>query len=363
MKLLRRISILFTLTFNILAVATLLLADLGQFINPSVLAFPSLIGLGFEWIVIVNIFFSIAWLFTSRKKLSLVSGIALLFSITPIRHTFALPFGYTPSKTNTQKISILSYNTRRLDMAAKTERNRILQYIREQKADIVCMQEFETYKNNKHLTLTEVKQYLSSYPYSYIDFKIYKGQRQYGLAVFSKYPLLHKRTLHYDSNTNISNCCDIVIGTDTLRLFNNHLESNRLTEHDLSLLTNIQDMSSDDMRSSAGSIAHKLRHAYQFRSQQADYICREIQASPYPVIVCGDFNDVPVSYLYKHISKNLRDAFLESNRWGTGHTFNGKGLGWRIDYILYSNKCRAYDFRIDKLPYSDHYPIQCKISW
>lgn len=363
MKLTKRIIGLLLLALNLLAVAALLLAGLGRIVNPATLTLPSLVGLGFEWIAAVNLLFALFWLFTRKKGWALISAIALLCSFTPLSHTFALPAGSRAGDAGKKTLTILSYNTRRLDMFAKPEKNRILHYICQQDADIVCLQEFETYKDNTYLTLSEVKAFLHAYPYSYIDFKEYKGRRQYGLAVFSKYPLLNKRTLHYESHTNISNRCDVLIGNDTVRLFNNHLESNRLTENDLSLLTRFSEMSSDGMRTSAGNITHKLRHAYRFRSQQAACICREVSESPYPVIVCGDFNDVPVSYLYRHIARGLQDAFLEGGKGGTGHTFCGKGIGWRIDYILHSETFGAYGFRIDKVPYSDHYPITCTLEF
>lgn len=349
--------------FNLLAVLLLLCANLGQFIDPTKWGFPSLLGLVYEWLLIVNVGFIIGWLFSHHKSICLLSIVALLCSITPILHTVP-HLRLKPTflqQEYTHNISILSYNTKRLDMFAKPNENRILQYIKENNADIVCLQEFETYKNTQYLTLQEVKNYLD-YPYSYIDFKQYKGQRQYGLAVFSRYPLLHKQTLRYESTTNISDRCDVIVGSDTLRLLNNHLQSNKLTEKDLAILNNFSDNNSN-VKKSAKEIKHKLSIAYQYRTLQADYIYKELEESPYPVIVCGDFNDVPVSYVYRHISRHLTDAFTESGKGFLGHTYKGKGFGLRIDYILHSHTLTSENFCITKLPYSDHDPIRCNIKW
>ena len=363
MKVIRLLLRTAGLVLNLLAVGILLLANLGQFINPATWVLPSLSGLIYEWLLLLNICFAIAWLFSRHKARSLISLTALFFSIIPISHTLAHPSiaKVSGKQTYTHSLDILSYNTRRLDMFAKPSENRILQYIKESDADIICLQEFETYKNPQYLTLQEVKDYLG-YAYSYIDFKQYKGQRQYGLAVFSRYPLIHKQTLRYESTTNISDRCDIVIGDDTLRLLNNHLQSNRLTEKDLTILNNFAE-SNDNVKRSANKIKQKLTLAYKYRTQQADYIYKELEHSPYPVIVCGDFNDVPVSYVYRHISRHLDDAFLQNGKIGLGHTYHGKGVGLRIDYILHSKNLQSDNFRIESVPYSDHYPIRCNLRW
>ena len=99
-----------------------------------------------------------------------------------------------------------------------------------------------------------------------------------------------------------------------------------------------------------------------------------IDASPYPVIVCGDFNDVPASYAYRRLSKGLQDAFLTTSFLRTGHTYvRSSALPWfhnatfgpgiRIDYILTDPMLRATDFRIDRVAYSDHYPVMAAFTW
>ncbi|MCM1034377.1 MAG: endonuclease/exonuclease/phosphatase family protein [Paludibacter sp.] len=351
------------LVLNWLAVLVLLLAVSGQFIPPTYWSFPALCGIGFEWLIAVHCLFAGIWICSHHKKLALISLVSLLCSLVPIRNTFAFPHTKHSSAKTTHTLSILSYNSNRLDQFKKPQQNKILPYLKALDADIVCLQEFETNKDSRFLTLHEVKRYLSQYPYSYIDFKLYKGKRQYGLAVFSKYPLINKQTLPYQSTGNISNRCDVVIGKDTLRLLNNHLESNKFTEEDVSALTQFSNRPEYTIKTSTLRVVRKMRKAYQYRSNQADVLCQEIENSPYPVIICGDFNDVPVSYLYRTVSTKLSDAFIESCQCGTGHTLYKKGIGIRIDYILHSKQVQASDFQIDKLPYSDHYPIRCTLSW
>ena len=131
-------------------------------------------------------------------------------------------------------ITVLTWNTGRMGEFKKPEKNEVLQYLLQQDADVVCLQEVDVYKDGHFLTLPDVKKTLSpKYPYSYLDFSVYNKRHQYGTMVWSKYPLIHKQSIHYESFGNLSNRCDIVVGKDTFRLFNNHLESYKLESEDL----------------------------------------------------------------------------------------------------------------------------------
>lgn len=99
------------------------------------------------------------------------------------------------------------------------------------------------------------------------------------------------------------------------------------------------------------------------RAEQVQIIRGEIDRSPHPVIVCGDFNDVPASYTYRHLSEGLNDAFLSTSLLRTGHTFVMRCLGVRIDYILHSPIFTTNDFRVDQVNYSDHYPVMTTLYW
>lgn len=264
----------------------------------------------------------------------------------------------------THQLSVLTYNTHRMGMFRKTAHNRVIHYIRRTNADIVCLQEVEVYKDNRYLTLPELRDAMRQYPYTYYDFKVYNKRRQFGNVVFSKYPLIHKQRVEYDSRSNISSFCDVVVGTDTLRLFVNHLESNRFTRNDFHLPDSL---SGDQLRESAHRISEKLGSARAIRHRQAQAVSDEIAASPHPVIVVGDFNSTPLSYAYWRIrvgtKRWLRDVFLETS-WGKlGLTFVKHHMGLRIDYILCSRNLIPQDCTIDTVDYSDHYPLRATIVW
>ncbi len=354
----RAILRILVLSLNLLAACALLLAVLGQVLNPATLPILSIFGIVFEWLIWLNLAFAIFWIFTKKKAWCIVSILSLLLALGGVFRTFSV------SQTDTlplgKSIRILSYNTRCLGFQnGSLTHNDVLNYLRKQDADIVCLQEFEAYKHGR--TWQDIKRYLG-YPYSYIDFKFYEGKRQYGLAVFSKYPLINKQTLRYESNTNISNRCDVVIGTDTIRLFTNHLQSNMLNPKDFAIERKAREEYVDEIQAKAEKVGKKITSNTQLRAAQAKLVQREIAASPYPVIVCGDFNDVPVSYTYRTISKGLQDAFLAADTWSLGHTFYKGLIGIRIDYILCDKSFGASDFHIDHVNYSDHFPISCTLT-
>ena len=124
------------------------------------------------------------------------------------------------------RLTVLTWNTNAMSRYQKAERNEVLRYLKSQNADVIFLQEVDVYKNDRYLTLPEVRAVMSAkYPYSYIDFSVYDQRHQFGTMVWSKYPLIHKQSIHYETKGNLSNRCDMVIGSDTIRLINNHLES------------------------------------------------------------------------------------------------------------------------------------------
>ena len=240
-------------------------------------------------------------------------------------------------------ITVLTWNTARMDYTHKPDENEVLRFLTTQKADIICLQEVDVYKNARYLTLQDVKETLGKiYPYSYLDFSVYNSRHQYGTMVWSKYPLIHKQSIHYESAGNLSNRCDVVVGKDTFRLINNHLESYKLQKGDMSDMNKIE---------------AKWKRAIPLRNRQAQAVRDEIEASPYPVIVAGDFNSVPLSYAYWHISRGLHDAWSELHPWEWGGTYEYHGISLRIDYILCSDPLKPQHSAVKETTGSDHKPV------
>ena len=260
------------------------------------------------------------------------------------------------------RLTILTWNTHQMGQYRKPKDNAILQHLLTQDADIICLQEVDVYKSPEFLTLAEVRHSLGAkYPYSYIDFSVYNNRRQFGNMVWSRYPLINKKTVDYEIRSNLSSRCDVVVDEDTFRLIVNHLESNRFTSTDMTINDGAK---YENIRNSAKRIGHKWTKARNRRRGQARAVRKEIDNSPYPVIVVGDFNDIPLSYTYYTISKGLHDAWLETSwgKWGT--TFKLKGsFGVRIDYILCQNPLVPVQCTVKETTGSDHSPVEAVLAW
>ena len=259
-------------------------------------------------------------------------------------------------------VTVLTWNTARMGHFAKPENNQVMQYLMTQDADIVCLQEVDVYKDAQFLTLSDVKQALGrKYPYSYLDFVVYDKRHQFGTMVWSKYPLINKHSIHYETRGNISNRCDVIIGQDTIRLINNHLESYSFTPDDIAEAESQRTY--EGILSSFKRLKAKWEKAITLRNEQAKVVRKEIENSPYPVIAVGDFNSITFSYAYWHISEGLHDAWREIHPWQWGATCEHRGFGVRIDYILSSESIKPVNCVIPETKGSDHKPVAATLEW
>jgi endonuclease/exonuclease/phosphatase family metal-dependent hydrolase len=202
------------------------------------------------------------------------------------------------------------------------------------------------------------------YPYRHFSYhKNPKSNSVYGVATFSKFPIVGKNKIEYFSDYNNTTYSDIDVNGKVIRLFNCHFESNRLSLDDKKKMKELvgEDINQNKLKTTTGLLGRKLGAAYVKRAFQADVVADEIARSPYPVIVCGDFNDTPVSYTYSRIRGDLADAFTETST-GMGISYNEFPFWFRIDYIFHNPQFRAGNFKVDRVEYSDHYPISCDLQ-
>lgn len=261
-------------------------------------------------------------------------------------------------KKTTNELKVLTYNTHAMMIGESLDSKlAMLQYINRLDADIVCLQEVLVYKSGQRLTLPMLREAMRQYPYTYYDFKHYNSRRQFGNVVFSRYPLIHKQTIRYESASNISSQCDVVVGADTLRLVVNHLESFKLEDSDF----HIDSLTSGNFKES--SLNRKLTKTNQLRRKQVQQVRSAIRQSPYPAIAVGDFNAVPLSLVYWTMNLGMRDCFAETSVGRYGATYQRKGIGIRIDYIFCSRELVSLACRTEKKHYSDHYPVVATIGW
>ncbi len=348
---------------NIIAVLALVLVKYGSLVSPNTTIISAHASLLLIPIVLVNIAFVIFWLLL-RKWWAFLSLVAIIVFAGTIKSAFPLNIGKPNVDTTRQKITVLSYNTMNTGMLKKHKKddlNEVVQYILDSDADIVCMQEFAVSRNEHQFQSDDFEEVFKKYPHKHVSFQLDKWSMNIGLATLSKFPIIEKRNIDFDAEFNLSMFTDIVIGNDTIRVINNHLESNRITAQDMKKTSELRtDFSSDKLAEMTKYLSRKMSTAYKVRAKQADRVAEIIQNSPYKVISCGDYNDVPSSYTYSRVKSDMKDAFKEVGN-GLGLTYVRSFYRFRIDYIMFDKSFQVANYKKGSLKASDHYPIQCDI--
>ena len=180
------------------------------------------------------------------------------------------------------------------------------------------------------------------------------------MLIYSKYPIVKQQELRL-SDKCYALIADIEYQNDTFRLFNIHLESNHFARHEYDIFNSPESGLTEETSDQVLSLIGKLARYSRLRNLQVNRISELIKKSPHPVLVCGDFNDTPLSYSYHKLAKNMKDAFVEQGK-GYGNTYNGKLPAMRIDYILSDTLFQIHQFNIGKIDMSDHYPVIGRLS-
>lgn len=337
----------------------LLISYFSAYVSPASAWLFAFFSLTYPFLLILNILFLLFWI-VFRKWYFLISLLCIAAGWASLRSTFQINFKKPASAENHPTIRLLTYNVRLFNYYQWTKDTmawqRIMDYIQEMNPDIVCFQEFITLPRTPYDIGNLLKRMKKlSYSHVYYTNQI-PGHINFGIATFSKYPIVNKKMIDFSESLNGSISSDIVVNGDTIRIINCHLQSIRLrkqySELIDSLIFNYSERQLDELK----DVSTRMKQAFILRANQVDILSDEINSSPYPVIICGDFNDTPVSYTYRTLSKDMRDAFVESGS-GTGTTFRGNFPYVRIDYVLFSPGFTSLYYNTDKVDWSDHYPV------
>lgn len=265
------------------------------------------------------------------------------------------------------QIKVLSYNVQQFGEQTKNQsslatKSDIINFLLDQNADIVCLQEYHSANNQLYKPLKEIRDILSAKTYYYESYFNPKYNQLSGLVTFSKYKAINKGKLKFTGSRTFGIYTDVVIKNDTIRIFNIHLASIKLKPGDLDFVVNPEADNSDDLKSHTSDIYRKLIQAYLFREKQLKYLVNEIKSTKYEIILCGDFNDTPSSWIYKQLEQHLNDAFVKKGM-GIGRTYAGPLPFLRIDYILTGTSFSIVGFTRHNLIKSDHFPISAIITY
>lgn len=365
---LKTLKLLFKSLFvlaNVLVVVLFIASAYSDRISPNSMLGFSYLGLAFPVLCILNLGFVIYWLFLWEWRFLLIGLAAFIICWGPVKKYF--PYHSQVKEIPQENVlKVLTYNVMGFGYKNHTKEspNKVLEYIANSGADIVCLQEYAASKSEKFLTSKKIFKALDMYPYRSVISVSSNRYLNSGIAIFSKYPISNSRRIKYESDYNCSSIHEVNVKGKKLTLINNHLESFKLTMEDRSRYTAfIKNISTDTFDGIKGAIEQKLGPAFKIRARQAEAVAAEIAKvkSDY-VVVCGDFNDTPISYAHRIIQGPLVDSFAESGQ-GIGVTYNRNMFWFRIDHILHSKNIKSMNCTVDKVRYSDHYPLWCYLTF
>jgi len=335
------------LAVNVLMALALLATYLVSVVNPSKFWIPSVMGFAYPYLLIINVLFVGFWLIFKRKFM-LLSLICILAGIHINTSYFQL-FGKHTSKKD--GIKVLSYNVQNFYsyLGKKKNSGAIIDFIAAQKADIICLQETKLQKEGD-LNPVKLKLMFPGIKHCQLAHQSKWG----GPVTFSSYPIISMGEIRFEDTKNMVIFSNLKIGKDTIRVYNCHLQSYGINTSAYSVIDTLgfESKKLKEMK----KIGSKLKWGNIYRSKQVMKLTDHIAKCPYPVIVCGDFNDTPISFTYGKISSLLKDSFVESGR-GVSNTYRGKLPQNRIDYIFHSSEFKAYNYQRHTVAFSDHYPI------
>jgi endonuclease/exonuclease/phosphatase family metal-dependent hydrolase len=361
-KLLRR----FLLFVNLILIVLLLGSYASAFVSPNSFWPLAFLGLAYPYLAFLNLVFMLLWVFI-RWQFLFLSGLALITGYYFAAGTYQINM---PSKEESSlgDMKVMSFNVRLFDLynwsQNKNTRKAIIELIKQENPDVIAFQEYYSNNDGYHVHTDSIREWLGlDYAHTYYTYSLRKKQN-WGIATFSRFPIINKEKISLGNSRN--NTCiftDIVVpGNDTFRVYNMHLQSIHFHKEDYKFMEDIQnDTTEVDELKGSENILRKLKRAFVKRAVQCDSIAASIKSSKHPVIVCGDFNDTPVSYTYQTLSEGLKDGFKESGR-GFGKTYYGLLPSMRIDYILHSEVLEAQNFKVIYKPLSDHYPVVCRLK-
>ncbi len=360
----KRIIYRIILIVNSLLAILLLLSYLSPHIHPEKSTIPSFLGLSYPLLALINLGFVLFWLFFFRPYF-IISLVALIAGLNHVSAYFQI---HSPVELSERNIvaKVMSYNVQMFNLFQwnKDEKSLsgILQAVEDQAPDILCIQEFYQDKQSRNSIGKRIRK-IHKLEKTHIKYWRETEKHGFGMATFTSLPIARREELLVQEDPKMyALVTDVVSGADTLRVFNIHLSSYNFGKHDYEIVEGIiEKKDATSIRSGSLRVLRKLHQGFKARGRQADLIGEAVAASPYPVIVCGDFNEVPSGYAYNRIKSGLKDAFMESGA-GLGRSYKGIFPSYRIDYILHDPVYQSINFKVYDYTGSDHNPIVAYIT-
>jgi endonuclease/exonuclease/phosphatase family metal-dependent hydrolase len=322
------------------------LAYVLPFLAPKFFPFLSVLTLVLPLFLIVNGLFFIYWILQLKRQM-ILSGIVLVLGITFVNKFYK--FSTTEQLREEKDFVVMSYNVRLFNLFQWIERESVKDemkaFIDEQNPDILCIQEYSETAN--------------------VDLRVYKhkfifmqgNKIKTGQAIFSKFPIIDQGNIEFPESDNLIVYADIRKGSDTIRVYNMHLQSIKISPDVSEMQEHVETI--DQQKSQM--VFKRIGQAFTKQQLQAEILMRHKKECKFPMIICGDMNNSAFSYVYRSIKGNLNDCFEEAGK-GFGETYNFKYYPARIDYIFADKSMKVKSFQnFPQFKNSDHYPIVTRL--
>ncbi|MFB0938876.1 MAG: endonuclease/exonuclease/phosphatase family protein [Urechidicola sp.] len=325
---------------NSLFATILLLSYLLPFIAPSRFSSISIMSLVVPLFILINLFFVIFWIIKLKRQF-ILSSLVLLIGFQQVNSLYQIA---EKKVLLTEDIKIMSYNVRLFNLHTVKKINEekmiihVEDFVKNQDPDILCFQEYVS-------TLTTS----FNYPYKYIDKNISTKNSYFGQAIFSKYRIINSGSLNFDDSINNAIFIDVIKKTDTIRVYNIHLESQRIKLDK----ENLGEENSE-------KLIQRLQNTFKKQEIQASQLIEHETNCNYNIIICGDFNNTAFSWVYKKIKGSKQDTFTEAGK-GFGKTYDYL-FPSRIDFILADDNFTVNNYKTFKYDFSDHFPIMARVN-
>jgi endonuclease/exonuclease/phosphatase family metal-dependent hydrolase len=343
------ISFMFLLISTLMAVFTIF-GLFGGTVDPASGTAMAILVYVLPFLLGGNILMLIYWIVRRRWHWMAIPAVTLLCSI-PYIGTVYQPGFFNESETNRSGLKIATYNVAMFGRETSGFKSQdILAEMKRQNVDILCIQEYENVSGNK----------LNSD--SYMGYFPYMATGKNDMVIYSRYPIERHETIDFGPTNNSAMWADININSRIVRVFNAHLETtgfNSVLHQAAKVELQGRSIESNTL---VKAIYGNYTRGMAVRARQADLVADIIRTSEYPAIVCGDFNDVPYSYVYRTMLGDLTDGFKECGK-GIMYTYDSGKKKVRIDYIFHDEKLEGESYYTKEINYSDHYPVFMKIAF
>lgn len=357
-KILRKVF----LTVNVLVICGMLITGFADYLNPNTWGWLAMAGYGFPLFVILNVFMIVIWVLTSIKMTVVPLG-AMIVCYFPIMKYCPLNLS---KDVPADAITILSYNTWNYGISspqaneggADSVRAEMFRYIASRNPDVLCMQE------------AALAPGICAMMDSILPNLVHRDSLTAGthnsMVMLSRYPIRKKERIDYESEGNLSCAFTLNIGGRDVVVINNHLETNSFSPEEKENFSEMMHGNKEkrSIKTESRFLLSKLTTAAKLRAPEAEAVARYVRMhGETPIILCGDFNDIPISYATRTMSENLTDCYVEEGN-GFGFSYHHNAMRVRIDNIMCSSHFKVFECKVDNsISLSDHYPIEAKIAF